>query len=325
MRLSMEGHGMKSKPGERVCVFACARSAYLCKYLFSMAVNQAAGRVIRHRHDWGALLFVDFRYSYNDRYRELSTWITKLMGSDQGRNPAHWLDAKKQLEQFFILKRKHPSSAASTLKALLKNDTLIEDKAPLNPPAYLRNRIVREAPKQILRRTAINQAPLSKYFEKPSSNSRIPSLGWISAHSAHVAAQPSAPKIFASRSKPGSSKFRMPTQPSGVALGHTSTFEEGSQNIITRKDGPQGQAQTTSRMAVGDTTKKESLTGQTTTLESSPLFNQDDLDGVLSDEEGISEPERQVHHFDPTESAKKKALWMSPLGPYSGTGGTFLI
>merc|ERR1719430_630206 len=40
------------------------------------ALNQALGRCIRHRTDWGAILMVDDRYAKNQRYiNSLSKWV----------------------------------------------------------------------------------------------------------------------------------------------------------------------------------------------------------------------------------------------------------
>ena len=39
------------------------------------AVNQAIGRVIRHRHDYGVILFCDSRFSENYIQKDLSCWI----------------------------------------------------------------------------------------------------------------------------------------------------------------------------------------------------------------------------------------------------------
>ncbi|KAB1226717.1 Regulator of telomere elongation helicase 1 [Morella rubra] len=41
----------------------------------SRAVNQAVGRVIRHRHDYGAIVFCDERFAYPSRQSQISQWI----------------------------------------------------------------------------------------------------------------------------------------------------------------------------------------------------------------------------------------------------------
>ncbi|KAH9666132.1 Regulator of telomere elongation helicase 1-like [Citrus sinensis] len=41
----------------------------------SRAVNQAVGRVIRHRHDYGAIIFCDERFAHPSRKSQISLWI----------------------------------------------------------------------------------------------------------------------------------------------------------------------------------------------------------------------------------------------------------
>ena len=39
------------------------------------AVNQAIGRVLRHKNDYGAILLCDERFSYSNNLSHLSSWI----------------------------------------------------------------------------------------------------------------------------------------------------------------------------------------------------------------------------------------------------------
>lgn len=39
------------------------------------AVNQAIGRVIRHRHDYGAVLLLDYRFAERNNRDGLSKWL----------------------------------------------------------------------------------------------------------------------------------------------------------------------------------------------------------------------------------------------------------
>ena len=58
-----------------------------------IAVNQAIGRVIRHRHDYGVIVFLDKRY-FDDRwaYRDLvSEWIRG------------WTVEKAEIEEVVVL------------------------------------------------------------------------------------------------------------------------------------------------------------------------------------------------------------------------------
>ncbi|XP_055912686.1 regulator of telomere elongation helicase 1 homolog isoform X2 [Eupeodes corollae] len=51
------------------------------------AVNQAIGRVIRHRNDYGAILLCDSRFNQPGQINQLSTWIREhLKGSPQHQN-----------------------------------------------------------------------------------------------------------------------------------------------------------------------------------------------------------------------------------------------
>ncbi|VFQ89237.1 unnamed protein product [Cuscuta campestris] len=45
----------------------------------SRAVNQAVGRVIRHRHDYGAIIFCDERFTHPNRRAQVSRWIQPHM------------------------------------------------------------------------------------------------------------------------------------------------------------------------------------------------------------------------------------------------------
>ena len=41
----------------------------------SRAVNQAVGRVIRHKQDFGAILLCDIRFTYPDALQQLPCWM----------------------------------------------------------------------------------------------------------------------------------------------------------------------------------------------------------------------------------------------------------
>ncbi|EPS66374.1 hypothetical protein M569_08402, partial [Genlisea aurea] len=45
------------------------------------AVNQAVGRVIRHRHDYGAIIFCDERFGHSKRQSQISSWIRPYVKS----------------------------------------------------------------------------------------------------------------------------------------------------------------------------------------------------------------------------------------------------
>eukprot|EP01022_Parablepharisma_sp_SALTPOND_P016522 TRINITY_DN2443_c0_g1_i2.p2 TRINITY_DN2443_c0_g1~~TRINITY_DN2443_c0_g1_i2.p2 ORF type:complete len:830 (-),score=117.10 TRINITY_DN2443_c0_g1_i2:1658-4147(-) len=65
------------------------------------AVNQAIGRLIRHKKDYGAILLVDERYEDSKNYEVLSKWL-KEAGIKLGTTS----DAVKRLAEFFAVQRK---------------------------------------------------------------------------------------------------------------------------------------------------------------------------------------------------------------------------
>lgn len=45
----------------------------------SRAVNQAVGRVIRHKQDFGAILLCDVRFTYPDAVQQLPSWMKQYV------------------------------------------------------------------------------------------------------------------------------------------------------------------------------------------------------------------------------------------------------
>lgn len=64
----------------------------------SRAVNQAIGRVIRHRHDYGAILLCDQRFNYSNQKNQLSAWI---QGHLKGPQAASFGSIIPELSRFF--------------------------------------------------------------------------------------------------------------------------------------------------------------------------------------------------------------------------------
>lgn len=60
------------------------------------AVNQALGRVIRHRHDYGAILLCDERFAGHDVKNQLSKWLR-----DKVQEPKTFGVAAAHLQKFF--------------------------------------------------------------------------------------------------------------------------------------------------------------------------------------------------------------------------------
>ena len=82
------------------------------------AINQAVGRVIRHKEDFGSILLLDKRFSIEANVAKLSSWLPK---------PQKHRDFKlsvKSLEDFFAVHKYVPSKpkAVSTFKAPMNLD-----------------------------------------------------------------------------------------------------------------------------------------------------------------------------------------------------------
>ena len=48
------------------------------------AINQALGRCLRHRNDWGAILLVDSRWQVEKNRSNVSKWLQKFLKSHGG-------------------------------------------------------------------------------------------------------------------------------------------------------------------------------------------------------------------------------------------------
>ncbi|GAB2228119.1 hypothetical protein Droror1_Dr00009949 [Drosera rotundifolia] len=70
----------------------------------SRAVNQAVGRVIRHQHDYGALIFCDERFSSSHRQSQVSRWIQPHM-----KCYSKFGDVVYSLTRFFQDAVRHPT------------------------------------------------------------------------------------------------------------------------------------------------------------------------------------------------------------------------
>ncbi|TMW51728.1 hypothetical protein DOY81_003220 [Sarcophaga bullata] len=63
------------------------------------AVNQAIGRVIRHRNDYGAILLCDVRFQQSSQVHQLSKWIRDILGSSP--KSSAFGPVVKELRDFF--------------------------------------------------------------------------------------------------------------------------------------------------------------------------------------------------------------------------------
>ena len=61
----------------------------------SRAVNQAIGRVIRHKNDWGAIFLLDDRFLYEKQMKELSKWLRSRVVKFPSNAKASLIDFRK--------------------------------------------------------------------------------------------------------------------------------------------------------------------------------------------------------------------------------------
>lgn len=66
------------------------------------AVNQAIGRVIRHKDDYGAILLCDNRYIYSQNESNISSWIQNHL-TRQGTGTGGFEETIRELSQFFSM------------------------------------------------------------------------------------------------------------------------------------------------------------------------------------------------------------------------------
>jgi len=60
------------------------------------AVNQAIGRVIRHRQDYGSIVLMDSRYTYSNNKSQISKWLR-----DSIKEPEDYEKFELKLRAFF--------------------------------------------------------------------------------------------------------------------------------------------------------------------------------------------------------------------------------
>ncbi len=63
------------------------------------ALNQAVGRCIRNRDDYGAILLVDSRFADERNTRQLSKWVRRRM---LGNHFSHFMEATRSMDGFFF-------------------------------------------------------------------------------------------------------------------------------------------------------------------------------------------------------------------------------
>ncbi|KAM7254630.1 hypothetical protein ACFE04_004010 [Oxalis oulophora] len=82
--------------------------------LATRAVNQAIGRVIRHRHDYGAIILCDERFGYANRQSQISRWIQPHI-----KHYARFGEVVYSLTRFF----REGATLGPKIPSLLENDS----------------------------------------------------------------------------------------------------------------------------------------------------------------------------------------------------------
>lgn len=92
------------------------------------ALNQALGRCIRHKSDWGALVVVDHRFTEREKYRKgLSKWIREKVCCFRS-----YSDAMSSLQRFVDLKMESRNEAEYAEEL-----SMIVDGSPLDLPSKI--------------------------------------------------------------------------------------------------------------------------------------------------------------------------------------------
>ena len=87
------------------------------------ALNQGLGRCIRHRHDWGAILLVDCRFSQQPRYpKMLSKWVRGILSQQSSFSAT-----LASLKSFIGRHHKPPPASGSASEAMSKNQPSLSD------------------------------------------------------------------------------------------------------------------------------------------------------------------------------------------------------
>jgi Fanconi anemia group J protein len=61
------------------------------------ALNQALGRCIRHKNDWGAVILLDSRLAEGSRFQKLSKWIQVFLRQYRG-----FAEIEKDLKEWVL-------------------------------------------------------------------------------------------------------------------------------------------------------------------------------------------------------------------------------
>ncbi|OWZ10270.1 hypothetical protein PHMEG_00016905 [Phytophthora megakarya] len=106
----------------------------------SRAVNQAIGRVIRHRHDYGAIILLDERFSLKQQQECLSKWLQPYCRTCRGYGEAHIgltrffkTNKTRAVPESSVKKVLQPKSIGLSKRALSKSVKLSPDSDSEQP------------------------------------------------------------------------------------------------------------------------------------------------------------------------------------------------
>lgn len=134
------------------------------------AVNQAIGRTIRHRDDYGAIIFLDSRYEQLQHVNGLSKWVrTQLLAT---QNKSITVDqAQLSLQQFFDYWSIHGVKRAEKIE----NVSLQDQRGLRGAFSYTRNRKKKLKSDIVINRSSLGTDPTKQPFKpvKPNKYSGI--------------------------------------------------------------------------------------------------------------------------------------------------------
>jgi hypothetical protein len=77
------------------------------------ALNQALGRCIRHRHDYGTLLLIDTRFTEDDKLERLPQWLRGKVSVGLGMHRNSFREVEERLARFF---ERAPTAVAARVR-----------------------------------------------------------------------------------------------------------------------------------------------------------------------------------------------------------------
>jgi len=157
------------------------------------AVNQAIGRVIRHRADYGAILFLDSRYSTERNQLGVSKWIRSSFTADEGMG-----GTIRSLVKFFRGAKEKADENKARLESSLNNRIMLKYENELNKKSQSMDRdtaldsaedftkvaFVKKAenisgyvpPNQIIKQVKLNEVSDRRKLQKKSESIQLKSV-----------------------------------------------------------------------------------------------------------------------------------------------------